>query len=40
MNDFENIQYGNYVYPDIHARDARLKIRYLISQTKSEQKGS
>ena len=29
----EYIHYGSQIYPDIKARDARLKVHYLIKQT-------
>ena len=37
-NTCENICYGNYVHPDINARDARLKVRERIRQAQSEWK--
>ena len=39
-NTLESIQDGNYIYPYVNARDARLKIRDRIRQAQSEWKVS
>ena len=40
MKALGDIWDGNYIYPDINARYARLKIHYRIRQEQSEWKGS
>ena len=40
MNNLEEICYESQIYPEINARDARLKIRDHTKQTQNELKGA